>query len=68
MVTSPLILEGTYDKDKKQLTMTGDGPGPAGTVKFKSVTTYKDDDNIVFDMYMGDAKEPGFTITYKRKK
>jgi hypothetical protein len=68
MVTTPLILEGTYDKDKKQMTMTGDGPGPAGPVKFKSVTTFKDDDNVVFEMYMGDAKEPGFTITYKRKK
>jgi hypothetical protein len=68
MITSPLIMEGTYDKDKKQLTMTGDGPGPGGTAKFKSVTTYKDDDNFVFDMYLADAKEPGLTVVYKRKK
>ena len=68
MITSPLIMEGTYDTDKKQLTMTGDGPGPGGTAKFKSVTTYKDDDNFVFDMYLADAKEPGLTVVYKRKK
>ena len=68
MVTSPLLMEGTYDKDKKQMTMTGDGPSPAGTVKFKSVTTFTDDDNVAFDMYAGDAKDPAFTIVYKRKK
>jgi len=68
MVTSPLFMEGTYDKDKKQMTMTGDGPSPAGPVKFKSVTTFTDDDNIAFDMYAGDAKDPAFTIVYKRKK
>ena len=39
MVTSPLIMEGTYDKDKKQLTMTGGRPEPGRTDKFKSVTT-----------------------------
>jgi hypothetical protein len=68
MITTPMFMEGTYDKEKKTLTMTGDGPSPAGTVKFRSVTTFKDEDNIVFDMYMGDGKDPGFTIVYKRKK
>ena len=68
MITTPLLMEGTYDKDKHQLTMTGDGPGPAGPVKFKAVTTYKDNDNVVFDMYMADGKDPAFTIVYKRKK
>jgi hypothetical protein len=32
------------------------------------VTEWKDDDNFVATMYMGDVKEPAFTITYKRKK
>jgi len=68
LITSPRFMEGTYDKDKKTLTMTGDGAGPGGTVKFKSVTTYKDDDSIVYDLYMGDAKEPVVTIAYKRRK
>jgi hypothetical protein len=48
--------------------LTGEGPGAGGTMKFKSVTTMKDDDTIDFAMYMGDGKEPGFTIVYKRKK
>ncbi|HVK17532.1 MAG TPA: DUF1579 domain-containing protein [Fimbriiglobus sp.] len=69
MSTSPLLMEGTYDKEKKTLTMSGDGPGMDGKpVKFKSVSEMPDDDTINFSMYMGDGKEPGFTITYKRKK
>lgn len=69
MTTSPLIMEGTYNAAKKAMTMTGDGTGPDGKpVKFKSVTTWKDDDNVTFDMYTGDEKAPGFTIVYKRKK
>jgi hypothetical protein len=69
MVTSPLLMEGTFDAAKKVMTMAGDGPGPDGKpVKFKAVTTFKDEDNVTFDMYMGDEKTPGFTITYKRKK
>ena len=31
MITSPLIMEGTFDKEKKTLTMTGDGPGRAAS-------------------------------------
>lgn len=69
MVTSPLIMEGDYDKEKKAVTLTGDGIGPDGAkTKFKSVTEMKDDDTMHFSMYMGDAKEPAFTIDYKRKK
>lgn len=69
MITSPMIMEGDYDKDKKTLTLTGDGIGPDGKkTKFKSVSEMKDDDTIHFSMYMGDTKEPGFTIDYKRKK
>ncbi|HEX3150205.1 MAG TPA: DUF1579 domain-containing protein [Gemmataceae bacterium] len=68
MSTSPLLMEGTFDKDKKEMTMTGEGPGPTGPTKMKAVTKFVDDNNIVFEMYMGDGKEPQFTITYKRKK
>ena len=69
MSTSMMIMEGTYDKDKKTLTMEGDGMGPDGKpAKHKSVTEWKDDDFFVFHMYMGDVKEPMFTIEYKRKK
>lgn len=68
MSTSPLVMEGTMD-DKKVLTMVGEGPGPDGKpMKHKTVTEWKDDDFFVFHMYMGDTKEPAFTIEYKRKK
>lgn len=67
--TSPMILEGNFDKEKKTMTLTGEGPGEGGkNTKYKSVTEYKDADTVNFAMYMGDAKEPAFTITYKRKK
>jgi Protein of unknown function (DUF1579) len=69
MMTSIMALEGTYDKEKKTMTMSGEAPGPDGKLsKMKMVTEMKDDDNMVFTAYMGDSKEPGFTIKYKRKK
>jgi hypothetical protein len=69
MMTVPLVMEGTWDNEKKTMTMVGDGPGPDGkTVKWKNVTTFKDDDTAHFGMYMGDDKDPMFTIDYKRKK
>jgi hypothetical protein len=69
MSTSPLVMEGTFDKDKKTLTMNGEGPGLDGKpTKYKSVTEMKDDDNAVMTLYMADAKEPMVTMTYKRKK
>lgn len=64
-----VMTEGTFDKEKKTLTMAGDGPGMDGKpTKYKSVSTMKDDDTIEFVMYTGDVKEPAFTIVYKRKK
>jgi hypothetical protein len=69
MSTSPMVMEGTYDKAKKTLTMVGDGPGMDGKpVKHRTVSEMPDDDTINFSMYMGDAKDPMFTIVYKRKK
>ena len=70
--TSPLISEGTFDKDGKVMTMTGEGPGPDGKpVKYKMVTEHKDKDTMLFTMYGPgpDGKEaPVFSITYKRRK
>ncbi len=37
-------------------------------VKWKSISTMPDDNTINFTMHVGDAKEPMFSITYKRKK
>ena len=69
MSSAPVIMEGTYDKEKKSMTMSGQGPGMDGqATKYKSVTVAKDADTMEMTMYIGDAKEPTFTITYKRKK
>ena len=69
MSTRPLVMEGTYDKGTKTLTMTGEGPGMDGKpTKFRTVSKMPDDNTINFSMYMGDMKDPAFTIVYKRKK
>ena len=65
----PVAMEGTYDKDKKSLTMAGEGPGMDGKpTKYKSTSEMPDDNTINFTMWMGDGKDPAFTIVYKRKK
>jgi hypothetical protein len=69
MSTSPMVMEGTYDKEKKTLTLSGEGPGMDGKpTKYKSVSVMPDDDTINFSMYVADGPQPAFTITYKRKK
>ena len=69
MSTTPMTMEGTYDKTKKTLTMMGEGPGESGKpTKYRTVSEMTDDDTVNFSMYMGDGKEPMFTILYKRKK
>jgi hypothetical protein len=69
MGTTALVMEGNYDKDDKTLTMAGEGPGMDGKLtKWKSVSTMPDADTLEMSMYVGDAKDPMFTVTYKRKK
>jgi len=72
MGTTPMITEGSFDKESKSMTMTGETAGPDGKpAKVKSVTTMKDKDTMVMVMYMGgkEAKdEEMLTITYTRKK
>jgi len=72
MGTLPMISEGTYDKEKKRLTMTAEYPSPDGKpTKYTMVTDYKDDDNMVWSMSVPgkDGKDTVImTITYKRKK
>jgi hypothetical protein len=68
MGTQPMIMEGTYDKEKNVLTMAGDGPGMDGKpAKWKSLTKFVNDKTFNFEMFVGDAKEPMFTIVYKKK-
>ena len=69
MSTAPVTMEGTYDKDKKTIEMTGEGPGMGGKfMKYKSVTKLPDKDTFEMTMWIGDGKEPVFTVIYKRKK
>jgi len=66
---APMILEGAYDEKTKELVLAGEGPGEGGkNIKYKSVSKWNDENTATFTMYMGDAKEPAFTIVYKRKK
>jgi Protein of unknown function (DUF1579) len=71
MSTKPMIMEGTYDKEAKTLTMTGEGPGMDGKpTKHKSVLEIKDKDTMVFTMSMPDKEgkdQVMLTINYKRK-
>lgn len=69
MSTAPVIMEGTYDKEKKTMTMAGEGPGMDGKpTKYRSVSKMPDKNTLEMTMWIGDGKEPMFTVTYKRKK
>ena len=69
MSTAPVIMEGTYDKEKRTMTMAGEGPGMDGKpTKYRSVSKMTDKDTLEMTMWIGDGKEPMFTVTYKRKK
>src|SRR5262249_38982678 len=69
MSTTPMTMEATYDKQTKTLTLVGDGMGMYGKpAKWKSVTTYLDEDTMNLSIDVADAKEPMVTVSYKRKK
>ncbi len=72
MATTPMIGEGTFDKESKTLTYTSDYPGPDGKMaKHKIAITVKDEDNMEMKMSVageGGKEMPVMTITYKRKK
>jgi len=69
MSTTPMTMEGSYDKTKKTLTMVGESPGPDGKVAtWRSVSRMPDHDTVEMSMYVGAAKDPMFTVTYRRKK
>ena len=72
MSTRPMMLEGSYDKQKKTLTMFGEALGPDGKpAKHKGVTQMPDNDHQTFTMYLigADGQENKvMTIEYTRKK
>ena len=70
MSTSPMHSEGTYDKDKKVLTLLGNMPMPDGTTIKSTITvTYKDANTKVMSLKGNmDGKEFELVeITYVRK-
>jgi hypothetical protein len=71
MVPSPMLSEGTYDKDKNTLTLLGNMPTPDGKSLKSSVTiTYKDANSKVLSLKAStpDGKEVEIVeITYKRR-
>jgi hypothetical protein len=70
MSCSPMVSEGTYDPEKKTMTMMGEGPGQDGKpMRYKMVTEEKDKDTMVMTMYgmQGGNEQQMMTITYKRK-
>ena len=71
MSTSPMISEGTYDKAKKTLTLSGTMPMPDGTsMKVSQTTITKDADTRVFSLKGAgpDGKEMEMIqVTYKRR-
>jgi hypothetical protein len=69
MSTAPVTMEGAYDTEKKVFVMAGEGPGMDGkATKYKSESRMPDKDTLEMTMWIGDGKEPAFTVTYKRKK
>jgi Protein of unknown function (DUF1579) len=69
MGATPMMMEGEYDTKKKTMTMVGKGPGMDGKpTTWRSVAEMPDKDTIEMRMYVGEEKEPMFTVTYKRKK
>jgi hypothetical protein len=71
MAPTLLVMEGTYDAEKKTLTYTGEGLGMEGKpVKYKSVVQFKDRDTVEMTMSTPgkDGQDtPMLNITYKRK-
>jgi hypothetical protein len=70
MVPSPMISEGTYDKSKKTLTLSGTMPMPDGKSMKSTITViYKDTNTKVLSL-KGTAEGKEFEmveITYKRR-
>ena len=71
MMPHLMVLEGSYDKAGKVLTMSGTGIGMDGKpAMHRMTTTHRDVDTMVFEMFVtgADGKEAkSMTITYTRR-
>jgi Protein of unknown function (DUF1579) len=72
LVTSPMIFEGDFDKEKSTFNMTCNTELPnAGKVTFRSVHRIVDADHHVMDMYLkagGGEEVKVLTMEYTRRK
>jgi hypothetical protein len=61
-------MRGT--KEGKVTTMTGEGPGPAGDTKYKTISTQESSDKMSFQMFtITDGKDVEvMSVTYTRRK
>ncbi len=65
---SPMMLTGK--KEGKVTTMTGEGPGPSGSMKYKTISTSESADKMSFKMFMvSDGNDVELmTVKYTRRK
>lgn len=68
MSGSPMVMRGK--KEGKVTTMTGEGPGPAGDTKYKTISTHDSNDKMSFQMFTtADGKDVEvMAVTYMRRK
>lgn len=68
MSGSPMVMRGK--KEGKVTTMTGEGPGPAGESKYKTISTQDSSDKMTFQMFTtNEGKDVDvMTVTYTRRK
>lgn len=68
MSGSPMVMRGT--REGKVTTMKGEGPGPAGDTKYKTVSTQDSNDKMSFQMFTIDGGKDVevMTVTYTRRK
>ena len=68
MSGSPMVMTGK--KEGKVTTMTGEGPGPAGDTKYKTISTQDSNDKMSFQMFtIADGKDVEvMSVTYTRRK
>jgi hypothetical protein len=70
MITSPMVSEGTYDKEKKTLTLLGAMPMPDGkSMKSTIMITFKDANTKILSIKgnMNGKEFEMVEITYKRR-
>jgi hypothetical protein len=68
MVPTPMVSEGTYDKEKKTLTLVGNMTDTEGKMKKATITiTYKNADSKVLSIATEGKDSPMIEIAYKRR-